>query len=91
MAAEQAHGAGRLRPETRCSTYRPGVAAVRAACLLQVLHELLHIEHGTGAKSSVAALRRAGAEATLMHFNLEADYGAPCLLRRARPAWALRW
>lgn len=61
----------------------------RAACVLYFLHELLHVAQGIGAKATVRAMRSAGAEHTLLHYDLQTDHLAAKLLHRMEPTWSV--
>lgn len=62
-----------------------------ALLVLYVVHELVHIHQGIGAKSRVQALREAGAESALMHVDLAADHVAALLAAQVVRRWPLRW
>jgi hypothetical protein len=62
-----------------------------ANATLYFLHELVHLEQGIGAKSSVDRLRETGGESTLMHLDLSADHAAARLAHQAVPRWSLSW
>jgi len=60
----------------------------RADALMYVLHELIHLDQGIGAKSTVRRLRRAGGEHSLLHADLSADHVAAALLHHLAPRWS---
>lgn len=70
----------------------PRPAEERLALLtLYVLHELVHLRQGVGAKASVGLLRETGAETALMHLDLAADHAAALLAAGGVPRWRLDW
>ncbi|MES2638071.1 MAG: hypothetical protein V4850_01255 [Myxococcota bacterium] len=62
-----------------------------ALLVLYVVHELAHFHQGIGDKTSVQALREAGAESSLMHVDLAADHVAALLTAQVVRRWSLSW
>lgn len=62
-----------------------------ALLTLYVLHELIHVGQGVGAKTAVQAIREAGAELSLMHIDLAADHAAALLTAVAVRRWHIHW